>query len=265
MGDYSGPGGGISPPAGDIGGTTADPTVVSTHLTSPLPVAQGGTGNADIYSTANTWSADQTITAAIELVSGTTHTGLIEPTGTSGSLGSRWTLGLTDDWELLFNSPASLNYAVLGLTGSANPGSPWFVISANGSGVNTNNFIEFMNDSGSVVFQVDGNGVATKTGTNTTAPVYTTADVVSGTALQISTTRDAIVSLDITYSTTSANTILVQTGPTSTPANTVFKKVKTTSTAEEDTIMVDVKAGEYLLVTLTNATFTNATQVVKLV
>ena len=38
--------GGITPPAGDIGGTTASPTVVSTHLTSPLPVAQGGTGTA---------------------------------------------------------------------------------------------------------------------------------------------------------------------------------------------------------------------------
>ena len=262
MGDYSGGGGGITPPAGDIGGTTASPTVVDTHLTSPLPVAQGGTGTADIYSTANTWSADQTITAAIELVSGTTHTGRIAPTGTNGSI---WTLGMSDSWWLEFNASASLNYAVLGLSGTANPATPWFVISANGSGVNTNNFIEFMNDSGSVVFQVDGNGIVTKAGTITADPVYTTADVVSGTALQISTTRDTIVSLDITYSTAAANTILVQTGPTSTPANTVFKKVKTTTTAEEDTICVDVKAGEYLLVTLTNAAFTNATQVVKLV
>lgn len=39
-------GGGISPPAGDIGGTTSSPTVVSTHLSSPLPIAQGGTGTA---------------------------------------------------------------------------------------------------------------------------------------------------------------------------------------------------------------------------
>jgi hypothetical protein len=36
--------GGITPPAGDIGGTTSSPTVVSTHLASPLPLAQGGTG-----------------------------------------------------------------------------------------------------------------------------------------------------------------------------------------------------------------------------
>jgi hypothetical protein len=42
----SGGGGGISPPAGDIGGSTSSPTVVSTHLASPLPVAQGGTGAA---------------------------------------------------------------------------------------------------------------------------------------------------------------------------------------------------------------------------
>ena len=41
-----GGGGGISPPAGDIGGTTSVPTVVSTHLTNPLPVAQGGLGAA---------------------------------------------------------------------------------------------------------------------------------------------------------------------------------------------------------------------------
>ena len=37
---------GIVPPAGDIGGTSSSPTVVSTHLASPLPVAQGGTAAA---------------------------------------------------------------------------------------------------------------------------------------------------------------------------------------------------------------------------
>jgi hypothetical protein len=36
----------LAPPAGDIGGTAADPEVVSTHLAAPLPVAQGGTGSA---------------------------------------------------------------------------------------------------------------------------------------------------------------------------------------------------------------------------
>lgn len=39
-----GGGGGITPPVGDIGGTAEDPTVVSTHLVDPLPIAQGGTG-----------------------------------------------------------------------------------------------------------------------------------------------------------------------------------------------------------------------------
>jgi len=39
-----GGGGGISPPVGDLGGTAFNPTVRSTHLTSALPVAQGGTG-----------------------------------------------------------------------------------------------------------------------------------------------------------------------------------------------------------------------------
>ena len=38
--------GGINPPAGDIGGTTANPTVVSTHLSAALPIAQGGTAAA---------------------------------------------------------------------------------------------------------------------------------------------------------------------------------------------------------------------------
>jgi hypothetical protein len=35
---------GILPPAGDIGGTTGDPEVVSTHLADPMPLNQGGTG-----------------------------------------------------------------------------------------------------------------------------------------------------------------------------------------------------------------------------
>lgn len=42
------PAGGINPPAGDIGGTTSAPTVLSTHLTNPLPVSQGGTGAASV-------------------------------------------------------------------------------------------------------------------------------------------------------------------------------------------------------------------------
>ena len=39
-----GGGGGITPPAGDIGGTTSAPTVTGTHLSAPMPLAQGGTG-----------------------------------------------------------------------------------------------------------------------------------------------------------------------------------------------------------------------------
>lgn len=35
--------GGINPPAGDLGGNASVPTVTATHLTSALPVAQGGT------------------------------------------------------------------------------------------------------------------------------------------------------------------------------------------------------------------------------
>ena len=41
-----GGGGGVTPPAGDLGGNTANPTVISTHLSSPLPIAQGGTASS---------------------------------------------------------------------------------------------------------------------------------------------------------------------------------------------------------------------------
>jgi hypothetical protein len=41
-----GDGFGILPPAGDIGGTSLDPTVTATHLAAPLPIVQGGTGAA---------------------------------------------------------------------------------------------------------------------------------------------------------------------------------------------------------------------------
>lgn len=256
MGDYSGPGGGISPPAGDIGGTTSDPTVVSTHLTSPLPVAQGGTGSATqnfvdlttnqtvdgikTFSEGNTYWVGVAGAPSNYPATGNAGVGI----GTGGA--SLWGVsGANSGWEIIPDPAHYPSYLAVNYNSVAN-GCTVNLYSANTS-----------------VFAVSAAGIVTKAGTNTTAPVYTSATIASGTALQISTTRDAIVSLDITYSTTSANTILVQTGPTSTPANTVFKKVKTTSTAEEDTICVDVKAGEYLLVTLTNATFTNATQVVK--
>ena len=230
MGDYSGGGGGITPPAGDIGGTTTDPTVVSTHLASPLPLAQGGTGVDGATTPVN-----------FPVVQSVPSSGIGEvDIGYNGSINAK--IQAYGSFGIRFSFPGSNN-----------------IIIADVNALQASTLTE-------TVFQADLNtGIVSALGNATSGPVYTTADVVSGTALQISTTRDAIVSLDITYSTTSANTILVQTGPTSTPANTVYKKVKTTSTAEEDTIMVDVKAGEYLLVTLTNATFTNATQVVKLV
>lgn len=36
---------GVNPPAGDLGGTTVAPTVVATHLSTALPIAQGGTAS----------------------------------------------------------------------------------------------------------------------------------------------------------------------------------------------------------------------------
>ncbi len=227
MGDYSGPGGGISPPAGDIGGTTADPTVVSTHLTSPLPLAQGGSGVDGATTQAN-------FPGGLGIIP-TSGAGLLQVGYGGSAIGNIEGLNNGIYFQVAGNSNNNWSLTSTGTTYSVASGQTH-------------------------TFQ---NGIVNVPGQATNDPVYTTADVVSGTALQISTTRDAIVSLDITYSTSLANTILVQTGPTSTPANTVYKKVKTTTTAEEDTVLVDVKAGEYLLVTLTNATFTNATQVVK--
>lgn len=45
--------GGINPPAGDLGGTSDDPTVVSTHLSAALPVNQGGTGETSAQAALN--------------------------------------------------------------------------------------------------------------------------------------------------------------------------------------------------------------------
>lgn len=52
-----GGGGGINPPAGDIGGTALAPTVVSTHLTAALPIAQGGTGQITAQAALNALAA----------------------------------------------------------------------------------------------------------------------------------------------------------------------------------------------------------------
>jgi hypothetical protein len=55
VGQLGGGGGGINAPAGDIGGTNTTPTVVSTHLTNPLPIAQGGTGSATGVNVYQAW------------------------------------------------------------------------------------------------------------------------------------------------------------------------------------------------------------------
>ena len=230
--------------------------MVSTHLTSPLPLAQGGTGST----TKNfvDLSTNQTVAGVKTLSNGNFY--WVGVAGAPSNYPASGNAGL---------GVGALSVVIFGVTGAggnveimpdgSHPGD-YFAVNYTASGCTLNMYSGLTSQ-----WAVSATGVVTKAGTNTTAPVYTSATITSGTAIQISTTRDAIVSLDITYSTSLANTILVQTGPTSTPANTVFKKVKTTATAEEDTICVDVKAGEYLLVTLTNATFTNATQVVKLV
>jgi hypothetical protein len=62
--------------AGDIGGTASSPTVTSTHLSSALPVAQGGTGAATLTGVliGNGTSAISTITAPSGAIVGTTDT-----------------------------------------------------------------------------------------------------------------------------------------------------------------------------------------------
>ena len=240
MGDYSGGGGGITPPAGDIGGTTASPTVVDTHLTSPLPLAQGGTG-VDAETTSITLSPSVPVCL---ICNPPNHAGEIE-FGYLGSIAGN--MYGTANNGIAISDKAS--YRTLGINSST---SLTYTVGAT-------TYISF--DETTSVVSIYRN--------KTLSPSYTSLAVTSGTAVQVSTDEDAIISLDVTYSTTAANTIVIGTGATAADAalatNQVYKKVKTTSTAEEDTIMVDVKAGEYLLVTLTNATFTNATQVVKLV
>lgn len=56
--------------AGDLGGTAASPTVVSTHLTSALPILQGGTGSTtqnfvDLTSTQSSIGGAKTFTGTI--------------------------------------------------------------------------------------------------------------------------------------------------------------------------------------------------------
>lgn len=71
-----GGGGGIAPPAGDIGGSAGTPTVVATHLSSALPVNQGGTGAATLTGlvTGNGTSAMTAVTAPSGAVVGTSDT-----------------------------------------------------------------------------------------------------------------------------------------------------------------------------------------------
>jgi hypothetical protein len=57
-------GGGVVPPAGDIGGTGIAPTVTGTHLAAPLPPAQGGTGQAGLQ-------------AALDALAGAVTAGLV--------------------------------------------------------------------------------------------------------------------------------------------------------------------------------------------
>lgn len=77
-------GGGIQPPAGDIGGTVNNPTVVSTHLAAALPLAQGGTAATSAVGARASLGLGSAATAAID----TTATD-IQPLGTraAGSTG----------------------------------------------------------------------------------------------------------------------------------------------------------------------------------
>lgn len=109
--------GGITPPAGDIGGTTSSPTVTGTHLAAPLPVAQGGTGQTAAAAAYNALSP-MTTTGDMEYDSGAAAAARL-PIGSAGQqLGisggvPAWLAGLT-----LLATTGAAGYALVNGTGN---------------------------------------------------------------------------------------------------------------------------------------------------
>jgi len=91
--------------AGDLGGTAASPHVVGTHLTAPLPVAQGGTGSASATSALSTLGG-----AAL---AGAAFTGYVDPA----------VVTLTDAATVTVDASAGNDFRVT-LNGSRTMGNP---------------------------------------------------------------------------------------------------------------------------------------------
>jgi len=114
------PGGGVTPPAGDIGGTVGTPTVVSTHLSAALPVAQGGTG-------------DQSLTTYAPLVGGATAAGPVQQVtanmGTAGTVLTSQGTGTLPTWSPAAGSTTANNIAsattTVNVSSAAAPASPF--------------------------------------------------------------------------------------------------------------------------------------------
>jgi hypothetical protein len=109
--------GGITPPAGDIGGTASSPTVTGTHLAAPLPVAQGGTGQAAAAAAYNALSP-MTTTGDMEYDSGAAVAARLPVGGAGQVLGvaggvPAWGAGMT-----LLASTGAGGYALVNGTGT---------------------------------------------------------------------------------------------------------------------------------------------------
>ena len=169
--------GAIVPPAGDIGGTNTAPTILSTHLSSPLPIAQGGTassspgliGGTNVNVTGS-WP-NQTISAPTNLSS---YTGAIGVTGNSGNgsdfIKNTCTNGKcpvtafgavhdcsTDDWQAIQN--AAGKSCTLAGSGSNNASMPVLVPAAPNSCYSTH-FPIWLNCTNSTpqIMAIEGDG-----------------------------------------------------------------------------------------------------------
>jgi hypothetical protein len=132
-------GGGITPPVGDIGGTSGAPTVVSTHLSAALPVNQGGTGSTTQNTNAGDSVTKSYVDAAIAaldlkpeaqwattaaLAANTYLTGVITETG-NGALTVDGTAVAVNDRVLVKNEATQQNNGLYSVTATGSGAAPF--------------------------------------------------------------------------------------------------------------------------------------------
>jgi len=204
--------------AGDIGGTAATPKVIVTHLSSPLPIAQGGTGH------------NSASTAFNALAPATAMGGVLIGTGTN----AYGNLALGASGQCLSSNGSTVVWAACG--GSTTPGGSSTQLQFNNSGVfagasnftyasatgivtlnqfangntalygtratdasPTGNFIDFQNAAGTTdLFKVDasGNVMATSFTSTTSGPFSLTGT--EGTCSGAATGKDVLCLGDTT-------------------------------------------------------------------